>query len=103
MQRQPTVERRRQRVHAPNCCRISVADTGPGIAPDDQQKIFEEFQQIDNSNTRRKGGTGLGLAISRRIVEMHGGRLSVESAPGQGATFHVDIPVWLEPGIRGTA
>jgi signal transduction histidine kinase len=83
--------------------RIAVRDTGPGIASDDQQKIFEEFQQIDNSNTRRKGGTGLGLAISRRIVEMHGGRLSVESAPGQGATFHVDIPVWLEPGIRGTA
>jgi signal transduction histidine kinase len=83
--------------------RIAVRDTGPGIAPDDQQKIFEEFQQVDNSSTRRKGGTGLGLAISRRIVEMHGGHLFVESTPGQGATFHVDIPVRVEPGSRGAA
>jgi signal transduction histidine kinase len=83
--------------------RIVVRDTGPGIAPDDQQKIFEEFQQIDNSSTRRKGGTGLGLAISRRIVELHGGRLSVESTPGQGATFHVDIPVRVECGSGGAA
>ncbi len=80
-----------------------MRDTGPGIAPDDQKKIFEEFQQVDNSTTRRKGGTGLGLAISRRIVEMHGGRLSVESAPGKGATFHIDIPVRVEPRTRGTA
>jgi signal transduction histidine kinase len=72
---------------------FTVRDTGPGIAAEDQRKIFEEFRQVDNSSTRRKGGTGLGLAISRRIVEMHGGTLSVVSAPGQGATFHVDIPV----------
>jgi signal transduction histidine kinase len=72
---------------------LAVRDTGPGIAPQDQAKIFEEFQQIDNSTTRRKGGTGLGLAISRKIVLMHGGHLSVVSAVGHGATFHVDIPV----------
>ena len=73
--------------------RITVSDTGPGIASEDQARIFEEFQQVDNSNTRRKGGSGLGLAISRRIVTMHGGTLSVVSAAGLGATFHMDIPV----------
>ena len=63
---------------------VAVRDTGPGIDPTDQQKIFEEFQQADNSSTRAKGGTGLGLAISRRIVEMHGGRLWVEFGAGRG-------------------
>jgi signal transduction histidine kinase len=72
---------------------IAVADTGPGIAVEDQARIFEEFQQVDNTSTRKKGGTGLGLAISRRIVEMHGGRMSVESQPGQGATFRVTLPI----------
>jgi GAF domain-containing protein/sensor histidine kinase YesM len=76
--------------------RIDVRDTGPGIAAADQQRIFEEFQQVDNSNTRGKGGTGLGLAISRRIVALHGGTISVESAPGAGSTFTIDIPVRLE-------
>ncbi len=72
--------------------RIAVEDTGPGIAPADQAKIFEEFQQADNSATRAKGGTGLGLAISRRIVEMHGGRLGVESVPGKGSVFSFTLP-----------
>ncbi|HXQ53550.1 MAG TPA: GAF domain-containing protein [Stellaceae bacterium] len=72
---------------------VSVKDTGPGIAPGDQAKIFEEFQQADNSATRAKGGTGLGLAISRRIVEMHGGKLWVESAPGSGSTFSFTLPI----------
>jgi signal transduction histidine kinase len=72
---------------------VAVRDTGPGIAPEDQAKIFTEFQQVDNSSTRQKGGTGLGLAISRQIVNMHGGHLSVASALGQGSTFHIDIPV----------
>lgn len=75
---------------------IEVSDTGPGIDPEDQAKIFEEFQQVDNTSTRQKGGTGLGLAISRRIVEMHGGRLSVESVPGAGSTFRVDLPIVAE-------
>ncbi len=75
---------------------IDVSDTGPGIDPEDQAKIFEEFQQVDNTSTRQKGGTGLGLAISRRIVEMHGGRLSVESVPGAGSTFRVDLPIVAE-------
>jgi signal transduction histidine kinase len=72
---------------------IAVKDTGPGIADEDQRKIFEEFQQVDNSSTRQKGGTGLGLAISKRIVEMHGGKIEVESVLGEGSTFRIVIPV----------
>jgi signal transduction histidine kinase len=72
---------------------VSVADTGPGIAPADHTRVFEEFQQIDDSSTREKGGTGLGLSIARRIVELHGGRIWVESEVGKGATFTFAIPV----------
>jgi signal transduction histidine kinase len=73
--------------------RVAVADTGPGIAPEDQAKIFQEFQQVDSSSTRKKGGTGLGLSIAKRIVEMHGGRIWVESSPGKGSTFWFTLPV----------
>jgi signal transduction histidine kinase len=72
---------------------IAVEDTGPGIAPEDQSKIFEEFQQVDNSITRKKGGTGLGLSISRRLVELHGGRIDLHSTLGVGSTFCVFVPV----------
>ncbi len=72
---------------------VAVSDTGPGISEADQQKIFEEFQQVDNSSTRQKGGTGLGLSIARRIVELHGGRMRVESRPGQGSTFSFSLPI----------
>jgi GAF domain-containing protein/anti-sigma regulatory factor (Ser/Thr protein kinase) len=75
---------------------IAVSDTGPGIAPADQERIFEEFQQADTSTTRPKGGTGLGLSIARRIVGMHGGRLWVESVLGEGATFRLTLPVRVE-------
>jgi signal transduction histidine kinase len=75
---------------------VAVRDTGSGIPLEDQEKIFEEFQQIENSSTRRHGGTGLGLAISRQIVKAHGGHLSVVSAPDQGSTFHIDIPLRVE-------
>jgi signal transduction histidine kinase len=78
---------------------VAVSDTGPGIAPADQERIFEEFQQADASTTRPKGGTGLGLAIARRIVAMHGGRLWVESAVGQGATFRFTMPVRVEQPV----
>ncbi len=78
---------------------VSVADTGQGIAPADQEKIFEEFHQVDSSSTRTKGGTGLGLAIAKRIVEMHGGRIWVESSLGKGSTFWFTLPVRVErPG-----
>jgi signal transduction histidine kinase len=71
---------------------VEVSDTGPGIALEDQARIFEEFQQVDTSNTRKQGGTGLGLAIARRIVELHGGEISVESALGAGSTFRITLP-----------
>jgi signal transduction histidine kinase len=75
---------------------LSVSDTGPGISTADQAKLFQEFQQADNSITRKKGGTGLGLAISKRIIEMHGGKIWIESALGQGSTFFVMLPVNVE-------
>jgi signal transduction histidine kinase len=75
---------------------VAVRDTGPGISPSDQGKIFEEFRQADNAATKRKGGTGLGLSIAKRIIKMHGGRLWVESDVGKGSTFAFTIPVKVE-------
>ena len=72
--------------------RLTVRDTGPGIPEAEQAKIFEKFQQVDNTSTRRKGGSGLGLSISKELVEMHGGTISVVSAPGEGSTFEVVLP-----------
>ena len=82
---------------------LTVRDTGPGIADADQERIFGEFQQIENTDTRKKGGTGLGLAISKRMVEMQGGMISVESALGRGSTFRVVLPVRVEPGLEEAA
>jgi len=79
---------------------VSVRDTGPGITAADQAKLFQEFQQADNAITRKKGGTGLGLAISKRIIEMHGGRIWVESQPGQGSTFAFTLPVVVEQQVN---
>ena len=79
--------------HSDGSFRIAVRDSGPGISIADQGKIFEEFQQVDNTLTRAKGGTGLGLAISKRIVEMHGGRIVIDSELGKGATFTIKLPV----------
>ena len=75
---------------------LSVSDTGPGIDPADQTRIFEEFQQADSSVTKKAGGTGLGLSIARHIVEMHGGRIWVKSSTGNGATFFFTVPLRVE-------
>jgi signal transduction histidine kinase len=72
---------------------ISVSDTGIGIAPADQEKIFEDFRQLDNSPTRAYGGTGLGLSICRRLAQMLNGRLSVQSQLGKGSSFTLTLPV----------
>jgi PAS domain S-box-containing protein len=77
----------------PDAIAISVRDTGIGISLQDQARIFLEFEQADGSATRKFGGTGLGLTISNRIVESMGGMISVESAPGAGSTFRVNVPL----------
>jgi len=75
---------------------VSVADTGPGIPADQLTRVFEQFHQVDNSNTKKKGGTGLGLAIAKQIVEMHGGRIWVESTLGKGSIFQIELPTGAE-------
>jgi two-component system, sensor histidine kinase len=72
--------------------RFSVIDTGIGIAPEQQHLIFREFHQIESEHTQRYPSTGLGLAISRRLMQMMGGTLEVESTPGVGSTFYGDLP-----------
>lgn len=73
--------------------RLSVRDEGPGVPESFRARIFTKFAQADGSDTRQRGGTGLGLVIAREIAERHGGRLWFESAPGAGATFHLDLPL----------
>jgi signal transduction histidine kinase/CRP-like cAMP-binding protein len=75
---------------------VTVADTGPGIPEEHQTRIFEQFHQVDSSHTKAKGGTGLGLAIAKQIVEMHGGRIWVESTLGKGSTFQMELPTRAE-------
>ncbi|HEX2118752.1 MAG TPA: ATP-binding protein, partial [Acidimicrobiales bacterium] len=72
---------------------LEVADEGPGMYPEEAAKVFERFYRADPSRTRNQGGTGLGLSIVAAVAEAHGGRARVESAPGQGARFWVELPL----------
>ena len=71
---------------------VSLTDSGIGIAQADQDRIFEDFRQLDNSPTRAYGGTGLGLSICRRLAQMLDGRISVQSQVGKGSTFTLTLP-----------
>jgi signal transduction histidine kinase len=71
---------------------VCISDEGSGIAPEHQEMIFERFRQVEGSVTRRKGGTGLGLPISKRLIELHGGKMWVESEPGKGSKFYFSLP-----------
>ena len=73
--------------------KIAVSDTGVGIAPEDQETIFEAFRQVGSDVTRKREGTGLGLALARRSVELHGGTIGIQSTPGKGSTFTVTLPI----------
>jgi signal transduction histidine kinase len=79
---------------------ISVTDTGIGIAPEDQEAIFEEFRQVGTDYARKREGTGLGLALARRLVELHGGRIWVKSELGRGSTFTFSLPRRTRPGAE---
>jgi signal transduction histidine kinase len=78
---------------------VAVADTGPGIAPTEQERIFDAFHQADGTAARKRGGTGLGLSIAKRIVDLHGGHIWVESSPGRGSTFSFTVPVRAEQRV----
>jgi signal transduction histidine kinase len=70
----------------------SVTDTGPGIPHDQQHRLFDQFHQADSSLTKAKGGAGLALAIAKQIAEMHSGSIWVESTPGKGSAFQMELP-----------
>lgn len=71
---------------------VSIADTGLGIAPEDQAAVFEAFTQVGRDSGRKAAGTGLGLTLSKRFVELHGGEIRLTSAPGKGSTFTFTLP-----------
>jgi signal transduction histidine kinase len=82
---------------------VAVSDTGIGVAPEDQERIFHSFQQVASDEEVRREGSGLGLALSRRLVERHGGTLVVASTPGRGATFVARFPRLPEPEVMADA
>ncbi|GEM_PF-4184726 len=89
--------------HSADWLQIQVTDTGIGIAPKNQQTIFDKFTQADSSSTRVYGGTGLGLNISKRFIELLGGRISLRSQPGQGTTFEICLPAHADIALPAPA
>jgi len=82
---------------------VSVIDTGQGITPEDQAKLFQPFTQVDDSPTRKTGGTGLGLSICQHLINMHGGRIWIDSEVGKGSTFSFTLPLFRQEKISETA
>ncbi len=80
---------------------LEVRDTGIGIPPEHLERVWEPFQQVEHTITRTVGGTGLGLAVTRRLVEMLGGSVTIRSAPGEGSTFTVRLPLRWSPPVDG--
>ena len=72
--------------------RIDVVDRGPGIPPEEQERVFERFYRVDKARSRKLGGTGLGLSIVRHVVAAHHGRVELESEPGRGSCFSIFLP-----------
>jgi two-component system sensor histidine kinase SenX3 len=87
----------------PGVIDVSVTDQGLGIAPDEQQRIFERFYRVDTARSRATGGTGLGLAIVKHVADNHGGNVSVWSEPGRGSTFTIELPAAHAPGAIESA
>jgi PAS domain S-box-containing protein len=79
--------------------RLTVSDNGPGIAKEEQSKLFCKFQQLDSSDSRPQGGTGLGLAITKAIAEQHGGAIGLESELGKGSSFWIELPLKARPAL----
>jgi signal transduction histidine kinase len=86
----------------PGAVRVDVSDNGPGIAPRDQELVFEKFRQVGDTLTDKPRGTGLGLPISREIIRHFDGRLWVESEPGRGATFSFTLPAVAQAGLQAS-
>src|SRR5690606_7203695 len=86
----------------PDEVRVTVRDTGIGIAREDQWKVFVPFWQVDSEMTRRSGGTGLGRPLTRSLIAPHGGRTALESAPGEGTTVTLSLPIgrFVSPPLR---